>query len=255
MSQSAGHFAETLAALVSRELRMRYKGSFFGILWTVISPLGTVVILQLLFTRILRVGIPHFAVFMYSALLPFAWFQTALQAGTTTLAENSDLVRTPFFPKSLLPCVVTAANFLLYLLALPVLLGLMTFDGVPLTRAVIALPIIWLVQGLLTLGFTVLVAAIGVIVRDIQHLMAILLTFWFYLTPVFYDLNQLPPDMAWWFSLNPMASIVQAHRAVTLYGRLPDWSQLGYATLVGVGVLGLSLLIFRTLEDAFIEQL
>ena len=75
MSQSAGHFVETLAALVSRELRMRYKGSFFGILWTVISPLGTVVILQLLFTRILRVGIPHFAVFMYSALLPFAWFQ------------------------------------------------------------------------------------------------------------------------------------------------------------------------------------
>lgn len=254
MGHSAGHFVETLAALVSRDLQMRYKGSFFGILWALLSPLGTVVILRFLFTQILRVPTPHFAVFIYSALLPWVWFQTAVHAGATTLADNSDLVRTPFFAKSLLPSVVTSTNFLLYVLALPMLFGLMAYEGVPLTRALIALPMIWIVQGILTLGFTVLIAAVGVLVRDVQHLMVVLLTFWFYLTPVFYDLDQLPPDLASWFSLNPMTAIVTAHRAVTLYGRSPNWTALGLVTLVGVGLLAISLLIFRSLEDTFIEQ-
>jgi lipopolysaccharide transport system permease protein len=254
MGESAGHFVETLGALVARELRMRYKGSFFGIVWATLSPLGTVIVMRLVFTQVLRIPIEHFYIFMYSALLPWVWFQTALQSGATTLSDNADMVRTPFFPKSLLPCVVTAANFVMYLLALPVLLGLMAYDGIPLTRALMALPMIWVVQGILTLGFTVLIAAIGVLIRDVQHLMTVILTFWFYLTPIFYDLNQVPREIAWLFSLNPMTEIVSAHRAVTLYGRAPDWTALGYTTLAGAFIVAFGLLVFRSLEDAFIEQ-
>lgn len=254
MGESAGHFVETLAALVMRELRMRYKGSFFGIVWATISPLGTVMILRFVFTQILRVPITHFHIFMYSALLPWMWFQTALQSGSTTLSDNADMVRTPFFPKALLPCVVTVANFVMYLLALPVLLLLMAYDSMPLTRALLALPLIWIVQGIITLGFTVLIAALGVLIRDVQHLMTVVLTFWFYLTPIFYDLDQLPPSISTWFSLNPMTTIVSAHRAVTLYGKAPDWTALGYTTLAGAIIVAFGLLVFRSLEDAFIDQ-
>jgi lipopolysaccharide transport system permease protein len=255
VGESVGHFVETLIALVSRELRMRYKGSFFGIVWALLSPLGYVVILRFLFTRILVIPIPHFSVFMYTAMLPWTWFQTSLQAGSTTLTENGDLVRTPFFAKPLLPCVVTSANFLLYLLALPVLFGLMVWEGVPLTGALVALPVIWITQGILTLGFTVLIAAFGILIRDVQHLIGVLLLFWFYLTPIFYGLEQLPPNIAGRFYLNPMTAIVSAHRDVTLYGRFPSFVQLGYVMLVSAGIVAVSLMIFRTLEDAFIEQL
>jgi lipopolysaccharide transport system permease protein len=253
-STSTGHLVDTLRALVGRELRMRYKGSFFGIIWAVLSPLGTVVVLQFVFTRILSLATPNFSAFIYSGLLPWVWFSAAVLTGATTLTDNRDLVRTPFFAKPLLPGVITCTNFLLYLFALPVLLALIVADGLPLTRALVALPAIWIVQAILTLGFTVLIAAIGVFIRDVQHLMGVVMVFWFYLTPIFYDAKQVPPDAARWFSLNPMTAIVSAHRNVTLYGRFPDWRELGYWGLISAGLLTVSLLVFRALEDAFIEE-
>jgi len=248
------HLIDTLRMLVARELRIRYKGSFFGILWAVFSPLGAVVILQFVFTRILTIAIPHFAAFMYSAYLPWVWFQSSVQTSASALTDNRALVRTPFFAKTLLPWAVTCTNFLLYLLALPVLLGLLVYDGVPLTPALVALPAVWMALWILTLGFSMLVAAIGSIVRDVQHLITVVLLFWFYLTPIFYDLNQAPPDLARLFQLNPMAAIVMAHRDVTLYGRFPDWISLGSVSAVSAGVLVVGLILFRSLEDVFVEE-
>jgi ABC-type polysaccharide/polyol phosphate export permease len=164
------------------------------------------------------------------------------------------LVRLPFFSKPLLPSVITCTNFLLYLFALPVLLLMMAFDGLPLTRALLALPIVWAVQWILTLGVTVLIAALGILIRDVQHLMGVIMLLWFYLTPIFYDLSRLPATTARWFVLNPMTAIVSAHRAITLRGEFPDWGSLAAVALAGTAVLVLSLRIFRTLEDAFIEQ-
>jgi ABC-type polysaccharide/polyol phosphate export permease len=254
LADSAGQLVDTLRALVGREFRMRYKGSFFGVIWAVLSPLGTVIILQLVFTKILTFSTPHFGAFLYSAMMPWVWFQSALQTSATTLADNRDLVRTPFFAKPMLPGAVTCTNFMLYLFALPVLFGLMLAEGLPFTRALAALPIIWTVQGILTLGFTVFIAAFGLLFRDVQHLMGVVMTFWFYLTPIFYDMKQVPADLARWMSLNPMAPIVSAHRGVILYGQVPNWGALGVWALVGIGILAGSLAMFRQLEDAFIDQ-
>jgi ABC-type polysaccharide/polyol phosphate export permease len=128
------------------------------------------------------------------------------------------------------------------------------FDGVPITRALIALPAIWLVQGLLTFAVSVFIAAVSVLARDVQHLIGVVLLFWFYLTPIFYDLAQVPRELASWFSWNPLVPIVAAHRAVTLYGRFPDWIQLGYWALAAVAFVAVSLVVFRSLEDMFVEE-
>ena len=253
-TRSAGLLADTLLVLVGRELRIRYKGSFLGVLWAVLSPLGTVVVLHFVFTRVIPLQIPNYGAFIYSGLLPWVWFQTAVHTGATTLSDNRDLVRTPFFAKALLPGVVTATNFFLYLFALPVLLLLIVVDGVSLTPALAVLPLLWLVQGILTLGFTVLVAAIAVVVRDVQHLLGVLMLFWFYLTPVFYDMSAAPPAAAQWLALNPMAAIVSAHRTVTVFGRLPDWQPLAWWAAAGTALLVLALRAFRSLDDAFIER-
>jgi len=245
---------ERIGVLVERELRVRYKGSFFGIMWAILSPLGTVAILQFVFSRVLTVNVPNFGAFIYSGLLPWVWFSVAVQTGAATLMENRDLVRTPFFTKSLLPAVVTCTHFLLYLAALPVLLLLVAMTDQSLTTTLLVLPVIWAIQALLTLGFTLLVAAIGVLVRDVQHLIGVVLAFWFYLTPIFYDLGSMPDDVRQWLELNPMTAIVSAHRAVTLYGDYPDWSALAGCAAIGGVLLAASLAIFRALEDAFIEH-
>jgi len=173
MSETTGHFLDTLRVLVAREFRMRYKGSFFGILWAIISPIGTVIILQFLFTKVVAIGVPHFAAFLYSGILPWTWFQASVQTGSTTLNENRDLVRTPFFSKPLLPWTVTCTNFIFYLFSLPVFLGLMVYEGLPFTNALLVLPVVWIVQWILTLAFTVLMPAIWYCSRSCFSISAI----------------------------------------------------------------------------------
>jgi homopolymeric O-antigen transport system permease protein len=133
------------------------------------------------------------------------------------------------------------------------MIGLMVADGLPFTPALVALPAVWLVEGILTLGFCLLIAAVGILMRDIQHLIGVVLLFWFYLTPIFYDLKQIPPDLGRWFSINPMSAIVSAHRGILLHGEFPNWRELGLWALVGVGLLAVSAGVFRQLEDAFID--
>lgn len=252
--RTTGYLYDIVYTLVGRELRIRYKGSLLGILWAILSPLGTVAILHILFTRIVPLDIPNYAAFIYSGLLPWTWFQAAVQTGAATLLDNRDLVRTPFFPRPMLPVVVTSTNFLLYLLALPVLLLVMVVEGLALTPALLLLPLVWLVLALFTLACTLLVAALGVLIRDVQHLLGVGMLLWFYLTPVFYDIDRINPDTARWFALNPLAVMVTAHRALTLGATMPNWTLLTVWGLLSCAMLAASLTLFRTLEDAFVEE-
>lgn len=246
--------AELLRVLVGRELKIRYKGSLLGVLWALLSPLGTVAVLHLLFSAILPLDIPHYAAFIYSGLLPWTWFQASVQTGAATLLDNRDLVRTPFFPRVMLPAVTMSTNFMLYLLALPVLLGLMLFEGVAPTAMLLLLPVVWLVLGAFTLACTVLVAALGAIIRDIQHLLGVGMLLWFYLTPVFYDPSRIGPERRQLLMLNPMSVLVQAHRDISLGGRGPDWPGLAWVALVSVVLLAVGVTLFRALQDAFVEE-
>jgi len=245
---------DVLHALVVRELHVRYKSSVLGILWAVLSPLGTVAILHLLFTRIVPLGIPHYASFVYAGLLPWTWFQSALFTSAGTLLDHRDLVRMPFFPRPLLPAAVTASNFLLYLLAFPVLLALVAMEGVWPGETLLLLPAVWLVQAVFTMALATLVAALGALVRDVQHLLGVVLVLWFYLTPIFYGIDRVQSSEARWLLLNPMAILVQAHRAIALEGRSPDWGALGACALVSGGLLAAALAVFRALEHLVIEE-
>jgi lipopolysaccharide transport system permease protein len=253
-ARSPGYLLDIVTTLVLRELQIRYKGSLLGILWAILSPLGTVLILHLLFTTIVPLNIPNYASFIYSALLPWTWFQSSVQTGAGTLIDHRDLVRTPFFPRPMLPFAVVSTNFLLYLLALPVLLLMLLVEGAGLSLALLWLPLIWIIQAMFTLACTVLMAALGVLIRDVQHLLGVGMLLWFYLTPIFYDIERIAPDKARLFMINPMAVLTQAHRAVTLHGQPPDLAVLSLWALLSVMGLAGSLFLFRVLEDAFVEE-
>jgi lipopolysaccharide transport system permease protein len=254
ISKSPSNFIDVAHTLIERELRIRYKGSLLGILWAVLSPLGTVLILFILFSRFLPLGIPNFASFIYSALLPWTWFQASVQTSAGTLNDNRDLVRKPFFPRPVLPAVVTGSNFILYLLALPVLFVLLLLDGVPLDPALAWLPLIWLGLAVFTLGVSLWVAALGVLIRDIQHLLSVVMLLWFYLTPIFYDPNLIHPAYTRWLMLNPTAALIHAHRQAALYGQPPDLGSLVPAFILGLLVLLSGIAFFRSMEDFFVEE-
>jgi len=245
---------DVLRTLVGRELRIRYKGSALGLLWAVLSPLGTVAVMHLVFTSVLPLGIEHYAAYVYSGLLPFTWFQSAVLTSATTLFDNRDLVRRPFFSRLLLPAVVTATQFALYLLALPVLIALLMIEGVALTPALLLLPLVWAVLIVFTLACSVLVAALGVLMRDVQHILGVGMLLWFYLTPIFYRVDGIDNPAVAALRYNPMAMVVHAHRLIALEGRAPDWGELGLCLGIAIGLLVLAVAMFRTLEDIFVEE-
>jgi lipopolysaccharide transport system permease protein len=246
--------SEILGALVGRELRIRYKGSALGVLWAVLSPLGFVAILSLLFTRFMPLNIPDYAAFVYSGLLPWTWFDATLHAGCVSLLDNRDLVRKPFFPRAVLPAVVTGSQFALYLLALPVLIALVIAHGRPPRETLLLLPAIWLVEGALAVAFATLLATLGVVIRDVQHLLGMGLMLWFYLTPVFYERGRLAGRGAQWLLWNPMTVVVESHRAVVFEGRAPDWPALAAVAAFAGALLAFSLALFRGLEHLLIEE-
>lgn len=245
---------DVLSILVTREFSIRYKGSLLGVAWASLSPLGTVVIMDVLFSHILSLNIPHYAAFIYSGLMPWNWFQTAIHTGAATLIDNRDLVRKPFFFRPLLPAVVTTTNFLLYLAALPVLLGLLLSEGISLSVCWLALPLVWLILAAYILGFTLFFSAIRVVVRDVQHILDLVMLLWFYMTPIFYDRGRLGAQWAWWLGLNPLTAIVEAHRDLVLYGRWPDWTALGWSAVAALGLIVIAAAIFHFLEDQFVEE-
>jgi lipopolysaccharide transport system permease protein len=248
--RTPSYLFDLIYTLVERELRIRYKGSILGLLWAILSPLGTVLILYILFSRILPLNIPHYAAFIYSGLLPWTWFQASMYTSAAALNDNRDLVRKPFFPRLILPGVVMVTNFILYLLALPVLIILITVEGLSLTPALLYLPIVWFLLGIIILGFTMIISALGVLIRDIQHLLGVVMLLWFYMTPIFYEV----PDQSTWLYLNPMAVLVAAHRDILMYGQTPHLLYLGILALLG-GLLFLAgVILFRSLEDVFVEE-
>ncbi len=251
---SPGYAFDALTTLIGRELRIRYKGSWLGLLWAVLSPLGMVAVMHVVFTRLVPLNIPNYAAFIFAGLISWTWFQTSVITGSSTLLDNRDLVRKPFFPRALLPLTVTGTNFVLYLLALPVLLALLIFEGVPLTPALLALPVVWVVQFLFTLACTVFFAAVSTIVRDVQHLLGVLMILWFYLTPIFYDLERVSGEQVYLLHFNPLAVLIMAHRAIALQGEMPNWTALAWCGLFSALLLGVALYIFYALEDAFVEE-
>lgn len=250
-----GYYGDVIRALVERDFAMRYKGSTLGMLWALLSPLAMAAILYAIFTRIVPLGIPHYSTFVFTGLLPWTWFSAAVTTGSATLLANRDLVRKPFFFKPVLPVVVVGTHFLLYLLATPVLVGSLLFEGLSPTPMLLWVPALWAVQALLTLAVTMLVAALSTIVPDVRHLLEIVMLLWFYLTPIFYDIRLLPAEVSQLFVLNPMAVIVQAHRDITIYGLAPNWLALTGVAATAWVLLVLAYAVFRFFEDAFIEAL
>jgi len=249
------YYFDVIRALIGRDFAMRYKGSTLGVLWAVLSPLAMVTIMYIVFTNVVPLGIANYSSFVFTGLLPWTWFSASVHSAASTLLDNRDLVRKPFFARPVLPVVVVGTNFLLYLLAFPVLLASLLFEGLMPTSALLVLPVLWLVQALFTLAITMLVAALSVIIRDMRHLLEAVLMIWFYLTPIFYDIRLLPPETSRFFVLNPMAVLVQSQRAIVIAGFTPNWVALGGVALSGALILVFAVVVFRFLEDAFVEAL
>lgn len=242
-----------LRELLVRDLKLRYKRSYLGIAWTLVNPLAQVVVYSFVFRVLFRVNTPNYTANLFVGITCWAWFQASVLESTVSILSNRDLIRQPGFPAVLLPNVTVGSQLIHFILTLPVLVGLILVSKIPITAAVLWLPFVIAVQYVLTLAFSLLAATVHVNFRDTQYLLGVFLMLGFFLTPILYDMQIVPPQFRAFYHLNPMTYVVDAYRAVLIRGAMPPILALtAVATASGL-LLYLCYQLFRRTSANFAE--
>ncbi|MBE9127583.1 MULTISPECIES: ABC transporter permease [unclassified Coleofasciculus] len=246
---------DLLRELVSRDMKLLYKRSALGVAWTLINPLLQLAVFAFVFQLVLPVSISHYASFVFTGLLVWNWFQNSLFQATGVIIANRSLIRQPGFPNAILPVVITTTGLIHFLLALPVLIVFLLIDGIALKPVILFLPILQALQFAFTVSLAYVLAALNVTFRDTQHTLGVLLQLFFYLTPIFYDLQNVPTGYQSLYFLNPMVHIVTAYRDVLIQGTQPNWLALLIIGLMMAVLLPVGHYYFQRQSDRFVEEL
>lgn len=249
------YLRDLLFTLVGRDMKVRYKRSILGIAWSLLTPLAQLAVFYLVFNVVLPLNVSNYLSFLFSGVLVWNWFQISLYQATSTIVDNRELIKRPGFPVAILPIVTVTSHLIHFFLALPILFGFLLAGGTPLTRALLALPLVIALQFILTLSLAYFAATFYVTFRDTQHLLNVLLNLLFFLTPIFYKLSDLPAQYQSLFRLNPMVHLLEAYRAILLSGHMPDAIGLLILSLPTVAILFLGYYFFRRASDHFVDEL
>ncbi|MEN3011225.1 MAG: ABC transporter permease [Candidatus Bipolaricaulaceae bacterium] len=244
-----------IAELVRRELKLRYRGTWLGFLWTMLNPLVFMVVYTLVFSHFLRIGIPKFPAFVLTGLLAWNWFSESVMMGTNCLVDHASFLRNAIFPAHILPVVSGGAGMMTYVFALPVLFVLLIVYQAPLGWSVLALPLIMVVQFLLSLGIVYLTATFNVFLRDLRYIVQHGLLVTFFLTPVMYDLSFVPSRFQWILKINPMTIVIDSYRRILFYGVWPHWRNLALVLALALVLLAIGIVVFEHNKETFPEYL
>lgn len=249
-------YRQMIISLVQRELRGRYKGSALGFLWTFINPLLQLVVYTVVFSVIMRNGIEKYYIFLFVALVPWTLISSSLVNGSTCILSSADMVKKIYFPREVLPLANTVSNFVNMVLCFLVVFAVLIFSGFGINlKAVLYMPVIMLVEFILTLGITLLTCAVTVYMRDVAYILSIVSMAWQFLTPIMYSSDMVPEKLLPIFRLNPMTPIIEAYRAILYYKQIPNVSTLMIAFIIGIACLVVGEITFGKLQRGFCEEL
>lgn len=249
------YWRDLLIELVARDLKVRYQRSLIGIGWSLTKPLMQLAVFSLVFGLILPLNIEHYTTFVFAGVLIWSWFSAAIGSATISISGSKELVRRPGFPVMLLPLLATIGQGVHFILALPLLVICAMIDVGNLGMPLLALPVMVLLQMLLTLGPAYFLAATHVYFRDTEHLVALVLSVAFYVTPVFYRPIQTSHDFAFLNVWNPMAWVLEGYRAILVHGQWPLLATMGKILVFGLVMLAAGLFCFARVSARFDEEL
>lgn len=244
-----------IAELIRRELKLRYRGTWLGFLWTLVNPLVFTVVYTLVFAVYLRIGIPDFPAFLLCGLLPWIWFTESITSGTNCFVENAGFLRNAVFPVQVLPVVPVGAGMMNYIFSLPVLVGLLLVYGFVPGPTLIALPVIIAVQCAFATALLYFTATFNVFLRDLRYIVQHLLLLGFFLTPIMYDLSIVPDRFHWMLKLNPMTIVIDGYRSIFLFGEWPHWRNLALVLALAIVLFTIGTKVFNAKKELFAEYL
>jgi lipopolysaccharide transport system permease protein len=249
-----------LRELVARDLRTRYAGSAFGFVWAFLHPIWQLVLYGLVFSVILRLPLvgertSSFAAFLFAGLLPWMAFQEGLTRSATTILENAQMVKKLRFPSQVLVHSVVVSAFVHTGIALVLFAAYQSVRGETDWRHLHWLLLGLAAQAAMTLGLALTVASLQVYLRDVVQALGLVLTAWFYVTPIVYPKKLVPEALAGWIEVNPLATVVALVRSFLIAGDPPSLRSLAVLAATCGAFVALGLFAFRRLAPGFSDEL
>ncbi len=250
------NFRDMVFELTHRELRGKYKGSVLGFLWTYINPLMQIIVYSFFFSKILRSGIEAFYLYLIVGMFPFNFFTGGVIQGLGSIRYQADLVKKVYFPRQILPIVSLTVNFVNLLISFGIIYSILLISGWGINlRIQLWLIPVMLIEYVFALGLALLLAAVEVYFRDIEHIVSVLMMVWMYVTPMFYSIDIVPDEYKPIFFCNPMYYIISMYQQILYYKVAPELRFMGIGALFALGILVVGSLVFKVLEKRFAEEL
>jgi lipopolysaccharide transport system permease protein len=251
-----------IGRLAGRDVQARYRSSALGLLWALFLPLVMLAVYSFVFTIVFKArwdmatgAKGEFAIILFSGLILHQWFTDVLVRSPNLIVEQANFVKKIIFPLHILTPVHVVSTAVHFAISLAVMLAGAYFIYGSLPATLLYLPIILAPFVILMLGLSWFLAAIGVFVRDVAHIMGILSTVLLFFSTIFYPASRLPEKLQPLLYLNPLSFIVDSVRDVALWGKAPHWEGLGIYTLIAVAMYVIGLWVFNKTRKGFADVL
>lgn len=248
-------YRELLGFLVWRDVKVRYKQTVLGALWAVIQPVATMLVFTIFFGRfggMSRSVDGAYSVFVYAALLPWQLFATSITQAGQSLVNSSNLISKVYFPRLIIPISSVGSGIVDFGVSLLVMFGLMVWNGVPMGRGVLLVPVFLAGTVLTAIGVGTLLAALVIAYRDFRYVLTFLVQIWMFASPVAYPLSVVPEKYRLWYSLNPMVGMISGFRSALLCEPF-EWQSIVVSSFAMLLFLVAGLLYFRRTECRFAD--
>ena len=246
---------------VRREFQSKYSNSLLGAAWTIINPLAMIVVYTVVFSQVMKARLPDaegqfaYSIYLCAGVLTWTFFSETVSRAQTVFLDNANLIKKVSFPRMCLPVIVVAnasvtfliifGLFTLFLLLSGSFPGLVYFAVIP----------VLLVQVLFSVGLGITLGVLNVFFRDVGQLFAVVLQFWFWLTPVVYPVSILPEFAQRALRFNPMTNIIASYQGVLVNGRWPDWGSLWPVTVLALALCAWGMRLFRAHAGEMVDEL
>jgi len=255
LNRSFRQIMDLILVLTQKDLKVRYKSSFLGYLWSIANPLAFAFVFFIAFKIIMRIQMEAYALFLIVGLFPWQWFANSVGVNPTVFLANSSIIKKINFPRSILPFSIVLQDMLHFIVSIPVvLLFMFMYHKTPGWIWLAGIPILLVSQFILVYGISLAIASVNLFFRDLERLTGILVTLLFYFTPVIYPEDMVPVAYRRLIALNPLTPLMVSWRDLFLHNQLHVRYlalSLGYALVF----LLVGTFIYRKLSWKFAEVL
>ncbi|MBU9815434.1 ABC transporter permease [Rahnella sp. C60] len=255
MKYSLGYLFDLATVITEKELKVRYKSSFFGYLWSIANPLLFAMIYYFIFKLIMRVQIPNYTVFIITGLFPWQWFASSTSNSLFSFLANAQIIKKTVFPRSVIPMSNVLMECLHFICTIPVIIiFLYVYDMRPSWDWVWGIPLIGFAQIILMLGVALTLSTLNLFFRDLERFITLGIMLLFYCTPILYSSDMIPQKYRWLIDYNPLANMIISWRDLFMNNTV---NYTDIATLYGYGIVMLIIgsSIFNKLKYRFAEIL